>query len=230
MIIAVEGADRSGKATQVRNILSYLRSQGISAETFDYPHYQGPFGGMAGDYLHGKFGPVRDVLPELHMLIYANDRKYYHDHQIKEWLDSGKWVVFDRYTYSNAFAVAKCRQEVWEEKIQFLETLEFKWWELPRAAQNFYLHIPPELSFSLRNAGNKDVVRKEEEKKSEQADLHEIDFTLQRDVTRVYEYLTKRRPAEWSFIDQMVDGARLSADDVFNLRIKPVIDQLIKNK
>ena len=38
-MIAVEGTDKSGKHTQVMNIINYLRERRISAETLDFPQY-----------------------------------------------------------------------------------------------------------------------------------------------------------------------------------------------
>ncbi|MCL2338435.1 MAG: hypothetical protein FWC51_00595, partial [Proteobacteria bacterium] len=155
-----------------------------------------------------------------------NDRKYHHDRVVRGWLDAGKWVVFDRYSYSNIFSVAKCPKDVWEEKIQFLEKAEFEWWNLPRPDYNFYLYLPPEVSYALRNVGSKNTGDTSAENAG--ADIHEKDFTLQRDVTEAYRYLTQRRPKEWSFVDQMRDGVRMPADAVFDLKIKPIIDRMIK--
>ena len=39
MIIAVEGADKAGKHTQVMKIVDYLNGRGIATATLDFPHY-----------------------------------------------------------------------------------------------------------------------------------------------------------------------------------------------
>ena len=93
----------------------YLRAHGIAAETLDFPQYNAFFGRMVRDYLNGKFGATRDLPAEYTMLPYALDRLQ-HQPQIATWLRDGKWVILDRYTYSNAFSVAKCPREQWDEK------------------------------------------------------------------------------------------------------------------
>lgn len=45
-MIALEGTDKSGKHTQVMNIINYLRERKISAETLDFPQYNAFFGQM----------------------------------------------------------------------------------------------------------------------------------------------------------------------------------------
>ncbi|MDR1206870.1 MAG: hypothetical protein LBK26_00420 [Rickettsiales bacterium] len=220
MIIAVEGADRAGKATQVRNIMNYLHGQNIMAQTLDFPQYNAYFGKFAKDYLNGKYGHFRDLPAEYAMMPYALDRLQ-HQPLIKEWLDSGAWIVLDRYSYSNIFSVAKCPHENWEEKINYLEDLEFNQLGLLRPDYNFYLYLPPEISYQLRNIGGKAA-------DMGKTDIHEADFSLQRNTTEAYKYLTERRPQEWSFIDQMQGDVRLSADQVFVQKIQPIIDRLTR--
>ena len=116
-MIAVEGADKAGKHTQVMNIIKYLRARDIAAETLDFPQYNAFFGRMIRDYLNGKFGATRDLPAEYTMLPYALDRLQ-HQPQISKWLNDGKWVILDRYTYSNSFSVAKYPRDKWDEKIK----------------------------------------------------------------------------------------------------------------
>ena len=73
-LIAVEGADKAGKHTQVMNIVNYLQSQNIPVQTLDFPQYKAFFGRFVRDYLNGKFGATRDLPAEYTMLPYAMDR------------------------------------------------------------------------------------------------------------------------------------------------------------
>jgi dTMP kinase len=222
-IIAIEGADRAGKATQVKNIVEYLRGLNIKAETLDFPQYTEFFGKLAKNYLNGKYGAIMDLPAEYAMMPYAQDR-WQHQPKMKEWLDSGAWVILDRYTYSNVFSVAKCPQPQWEEKIRFLEEYEFDQLGIMRPKHNFYLYIPPEISYANRNIGGKAAAAGE-------VDIHENNFELQKNVSKAYKYLASRRPDEWSFIEQMTDAkTRLPADQVFTQKIKPIIDGFIKEK
>ena len=61
-LIAVEGADKAGKHTQVMNIVNYLQNHNIPVQTLDFPQYKAFFGRFVRDYLNGKFGATRDLI------------------------------------------------------------------------------------------------------------------------------------------------------------------------
>lgn len=221
-MIAVEGADKAGKHTQVMNMVNYLRSQGISTETLDFPQYNSYFGGFIKDYLNGKFGQIRNLPAEYTMLPYALDRLQ-HQPQIKQWLQDGKWVVLDRYTYSNAFSIAKTPVQQWADRINFLEDLEFRQLGIIKPDWNIYLYLDPEMSFNMRNQGLKAY-------QNGKPDIHESDLKLLQDVSDVYlKIATSRR--NWAFVDETKpDGARMTINEVFD-KIKPILDMLItKNR
>lgn len=219
-MIAVEGADKAGKHTQVMKIVEYLRSRGIAAETLDFPQYNAFFGRFVKDYLNGKFGPTRDLPAEYTMLPYALDRQQ-HQPLLKSWLDTGKWVVLDRYTYSNAFSVAKTPRDQWDSKIQFLQDLEFNQMGIIKPDHNIYLYLAPKISYNMRNTGLKAY-------QNGRPDMHESDFQLLYDVSNVYKHIASTDPKNWTLVDEMrPDGTRMSIDDVFGT-LRPVIDNLIQ--
>lgn len=221
-MIALEGADKAGKHTQVMNIIKYLQSRGIAAETLDFPQYNAYFGRMIRDYLNGKFGTVRDLPAEYTMLPYALDRLQ-HQPQISEWLHDGKWVVLDRYTYSNSFSVAKCPRDQWPQKIQFMQDLEFNQLGIIKPDYNIYLYLDPRISYNMRNTGLKQY-------QNGRPDIHESDFKLLYDVSQVYKQIATANPTTWTVVDEMrADGTRMGIDEVFS-HLRPVIDNLIKSK
>ncbi|MBO7642773.1 MAG: hypothetical protein J6S74_01420 [Alphaproteobacteria bacterium] len=223
MIIAVEGADKAGKHTQVMRIVDYLKSKNIPTETLDFPQYNSYWGGFIKDYLNGKFGTnTRDLPAEYTMLPYALDRQA-HMPQIKKWLDDGKWVVFDRYTYSNVFSIAKLHYMSWIPLITELENMEFNQMGIIRPDYNIYLYLPAKISYEMRTQGLKAY-------QNGKPDIHESDLKLLTDVSNVYKTLANRDPKNWTVVDEMKpDGSRMNPDEVF-ANIRPVIDGLISKQ
>ena len=221
-LIAVEGADKAGKHTQVMNIVNYLQSQNIPVQTLDFPQYKAFFGRFVRDYLNGKFGATRDLPAEYTMLPYAMDRLQ-HTPMIKHWLDTGHWVILDRYTYSNAFSIAKTPRDHWDSKIDFLENLEFTNLGILRPDYNIYLYLDPRVAYEMRNTGLKEY-------QNGKPDIHESDFQLLYDVSNVYRHIASRQPKNWTVVDEMrPDGTRMSIDEVF-AAIRPTIDNFIQKK
>lgn len=221
-LIAVEGADKAGKHTQVINIVNYLKSLGIPVQTLDFPQYKAYFGRFVRDYLNGKFGPTRDLPAEYTMLPYALDRQQ-HMPLIKSWLDAGNWVILDRYTYSNAFSIAKTPRDQWDAKIDFLESLEFDNMGIIRPDHNIYLYLDPRVAFNMRHTGLKEY-------QNGKPDIHESDFKLLYDVSDVYRHIARCNPKNWTVIDEMrPDGTRMNIEQVFDI-IRPTIDQLLQKR
>lgn len=218
-MIAVEGADKAGKHTQVMKIMDYLDSRGIMAETLDFPQYKSFFGEIIKKYLGGKLGNGYDLPAEYTMLPYALDRQQQQP-KITQWINEGKWVILDRYTYSNSFSVAKYPRDKWDEKIKFMEDLEFNQMGIIKPDHNIYLYLDPKISYNMRNTGLKQY-------QNGRPDLHESDFKLLYDVSNVYKHIATSHPKTWTVIDEMrPDGTRMGIDEVFS-HIRPVLDKLL---
>ena len=219
MIIAVEGADKAGKHTQVMRIVNYLNGRGIATETLDFPQYNAYWGQFIKRYLNGEFGATRNLPAEYTMLPYALDRLA-HTPQIKQWVDMGKWVVFDRYTYSNAFSIAKLSREQWGEKITHLEDMEFNQMGIIRPDHNIYLYLPAKISYEMRNMGLKAY-------QNGKPDIHESDLKLLTDVSDVYKTIASRDAKNWTVVDEIKsDGTRMNPDEVF-ASLRPIIDKML---
>jgi dTMP kinase len=217
-MIAVEGADKAGKHTQVMKIMDYLQKQNIACETLDFPQYGAFFGKVVKNYLNGSYGGIHDLPSEYSMLPYALDRLQ-HQKIIKEWLDSGKWVILDRYSYSNLYSVAKHPESEWDSKIQYLEEMEFSQLGILRPNYNIYLYLDPKIAYDMRAAGLKSY-------QNGRPDIHESNFKLLRDVSKCYRLVAQRDPSHWMIVDEMESGKRLTIDEVFE-RIKPKLDEFI---
>lgn len=177
---------------------------------------------MVKDYLNGKFGATRDLPAEYTMLPYALDRLQ-HQPIIAQWLKEGKWVILDRYTYSNSFSVAKCPKEQWEQKIKFMEDLEFTQLGIIRPNHNIYLYLDPKISYDMRTTGLKQY-------QNGTPDIHESDFKLLYDVSSVYKQIALQNPTQWTVVDEMrSDGVRMGIEEVF-MHLRPIIDKLLNNR
>jgi len=222
LVIAVEGTDKAGKRTQVTKIIEYLREKNIPSEMLDFPQYNSFWGKEVKKYLNGAYGDARNTPPELIMPLYANDRRN-HQELIRGWLDAGKWVVFDRYTYSNLFSVAKYPENMWDEKIAWLEEMEFEGSGLIRPDYNIYLYVDPNIAYENRHMNMKDY-------QNGKPDIHESDLKLLSDVSRCYHKVATQDPKRWLVIDQMEPGYRMSIDEVWG-KIRERLDGLItKNR
>ena len=219
MIIAVEGADKAGKHTQVMKIVDYLNGRGIATATLDFPQYKSYWGLFIKRYLNGEFGATRDLPAEYTMLPYALDRQA-HMPQIKKWIDAGKWVVFDRYTYSNAFSIAKLPREQWLPKIAHLQDMEFNQMGIVRPDYNIYLYLPAKISYEMRTQGLKEY-------QNGKPDIHESDLKLLQDVSDVYKTMATNDAKNWTVVDEIKsDGTRMNPQEVFDA-LRPIIDNLV---
>lgn len=221
-MIAVEGADKAGKHTQVVKIVDYLKSKNIFAETLDFPQYDSFFGKMITNYLNGDFGTTYNLPAEYTMLPYALDRLKFQP-LIKKWLDEGKWIVLDRYSYSNCFSVAKCPSQEWGEKISFMEKLEFDELGIRPPDYNIYLSVDPKIAFNMRTKNLKQY-------QNGRADIHERNLDLLSNVSKVYTLIARENPTKWTVIDEMKsDKHRMNIEEVFS-HIYPVLDKLIRQQ
>ena len=110
-IIVIEGIDGSGKETQTRLLVDWLKHHlGKEVSTFDFPSYnRSPFGRIIGRYLKGEFGDPVIMDPFEIALLYAGDRMHSRS-ELEAALDQGHIVVLNRYVPSNlAYGCAKLR-------------------------------------------------------------------------------------------------------------------------
>lgn len=98
MFIVLEGVDGSGKSTQAKNIVEYIRE--------NYPNRKIVLTREPGGTFMHVSESIREILLKNHMddytraLLYAASR-YEHQLQIKKWIENGFIVICDRYIYSS---------------------------------------------------------------------------------------------------------------------------------
>ena len=144
--IVFEGLDASGKETQAKKTVEYLKSKGIDAIYTDEPTSSNPIGLFIKDWLAKKFdiNSVKSVA-----LLYAADRYEHLKTVILPALERGTWVVCDRYFYSTlAYETA-----IFDESIfDWIEDVH-KFVLKPDAI--FYIDITPEESLRRKPVGDR---------------------------------------------------------------------------
>lgn len=102
-LIAFEGIDGSGKATQAKLLQSFLKSKGMESIVTGEPVYGTPTGDLISQILHSK--EKRD--PFSFQLLFSVDRAFHVSNLIEPSLQKGIDVILDRYFMSTiAVAVA----------------------------------------------------------------------------------------------------------------------------
>lgn len=143
-LVNIEGIDGSGKGTQAGRLQLRLRERGLKVELISFPRYREThFGQKVADFLNGRFGALNEVNPFLASLLYAGDR-----FESKGWLQKlmaeNDVVILDRYVPSNmAHQASKLRGAERTELIQWIETIEFGVYGLPRPDISILLDISP---------------------------------------------------------------------------------------
>lgn len=183
--IVIEGLDGAGKSTQLNMLRNLLNSKNIPFEYLHFPRVdEGVFGNLVSMFLRGDLGANNQVNPYLVALIYAGDRN---DAQsiIRQWIDSGKLVVIDRYIYSNlAFQGAKIADAAKKTELrQWIKNLEYNYYGIPQPDLTLFLDVP--FSFTTKSLT---TVRTGDDRRYLQGkqDIHEADLNFQEQVRREY--------------------------------------------
>ena len=172
-LIVIEGTDCSGKETQSNLLIEKLKNDNVRIEKFSFPNYNSPTGKIIGGPYLGKsyicdgWFPegAPNVDPRVSAMYYAADRLYNID-KIKFLLDNGVNVILDRYVYSNmAHQGGKLSNEIDRKSMyEWLEALEFNLLGLPKPDISVFLHMPFELSLTLKKNREEDLDQNERDK------------------------------------------------------------------
>ena len=172
-LIVIEGTDCSGKETQSNLLIEKLKNDGIRIEKFSFPNYNSPTGKIIGGPYLGKsyicegWFPegAPNVDPRVSALYYAADRLYNID-KINFLLDNGVNVILDRYVYSNMAHQGGKLDNADDRHAMYdwLDNLEFNLLSLPKPDISVFLHMPFELSLTLKKNREEDLDQNEKDK------------------------------------------------------------------
>jgi dTMP kinase len=184
-LLVIEGLDGSGKSTQIKLLTEYLTGKDYHCEYLHFPRTDAPyFGELIARFLRGEFGTLETVDPYLVAMLYAGDRK---DASciIRKWLNDGKVVILDRYTYSNiAYQCAKMNDTVKKKDLMsWIFSLEFDHFEIPRPDINIFLDVPftfTEKKLKSPRSGDDRTYL------NGTADIHESSLDFQKKVRDIY--------------------------------------------
>jgi dTMP kinase len=191
-LIVLEGLDGAGKSTQLNLLRKHLAEKGYPTEYLHFPRFKTPlYGELAARFLRGDFG--ENVDPYTLALIFAGDRKQAAP-TLRDWLAAGKWVLLDRYVYSNVgYQCAKIADPEERNRLkQWILELEYEIYKIPRPDVSLFLDVPFRFTESRlksrRQGADRDYLQGA-------ADIHESSLELQKRVREVYLEAAKHDPA-----------------------------------
>jgi len=107
--ILIEGCDRSGKTTQVAELVSRLKEMGQNVTSLSFPNRSTDIGQVINAYLQQN---INLSLQTSHLLFSAN--RWESSTALCDLLEAGTIVVMDRYVYSGlAFSIAQGLDPEW---------------------------------------------------------------------------------------------------------------------
>ncbi len=200
MLIVIDGGDGSGKQTQTKLLVDYLREIGHRVETIDFPQYDTFSGRIIRAYLDGQFGDPTKIDPELAAMPYTMNRMETAE-RIRQFLLEGKTVILDRYHSANLIHQgAKLPAENLESFVFDQEALEFQHFNIPAPDQVLYLHVTPEAAQRLMEAQGR------------VKDGHEADIKYAKRVERTA--LQVADILNWVVIECCPNGSILSIEEI----------------
>ena len=192
--IVIDGADATGKQTQVALLTEYLTSLNIPLRVLDFPRYYDNFWGkMVGTYLRGKFGGLYENNPYLSTLPFILDQADSR-RRIQYALRKGTFVISNRYVSSNIHQASKLPLYERDTYHQWLEEAFYTQLHGIRPDLTIILHIPTKTSEELIN-GKGDRAYLNGEKK----DIAEKDTAHQDDARSEYLRVAQKRP-DWKIV------------------------------
>ena len=223
-LFVIEGVDGAGKSTQLKLLKDFFTERGYNCEYLHFPRTESPyFGELIARFLRGEFGSLNDVDPYLVAMIYAGDRRDASD-LISKWLNDGKIVLLDRYTYSNiAYQCAKLQGIQEQEKLmKWILSLEFNHFSIPRPDLNIFLDVPFAFTekklLNTRTGNDRSYL-------NGNRDIHEESLVFQKSVRYIYLKVAKY-DKRLAVVDcSSTSGSMLAPSEIFKMIVKIFIER-----
>lgn len=221
-LIVIDGGDGSGKGTQAKLLVDYLKKQRIPVKYFDFPQYYSSFHGKTvAQFLRGEFGSIDQVSPYLASLAYALDRASV-KREMEEFLQKGGYIVANRYATSNmAHQGAKfLNKKDREAYLKWDYDLEYKVHKIPKEDIVIYLYVPWQTAQKLTAKKTSRTYLQGKAK-----DIHEKDDSHIQKAEEMYIELSKRYK-HWVLLDCVKNN---SIDSIANIH-KKILEILYEKK
>ncbi len=213
-LIAIEGLDGSGKATQSDLLYQALKAKTPKVKKISFPDYGSDSSAPVRMYLNGELGCQPDeVNAYAASSFYAIDRYVSYKKDWGKFLESGGTVIADRYTTSNAIhQCSKLPEEQWDGFLEWLFNYEYNLLGLPEPSLTIYLRVDPEISQGL-------LINQYEGDEGKR-DIHERDEEyLNRSQTSA-EYCAEK--FGWKIIECCCDGKMKNIEEIHELILKTI--------
>lgn len=184
ILVAIEGPDASGKATQTKLLKDVLkRMTGKETTVFSFPRYDKSLSAnLCREITYGRYGSPLVLSPKIAALSFVLDRVLTLP-LLNKALSLGH-VICDRYTPSNlVYQAAKLwgDESKQDEFIAWLEHLEYRDCNLPKPDLVLFLDVNPHVALHLLTL------------RGRQLDQHEESEAYQERVYQTYVRLTEER-------------------------------------
>lgn len=222
--IVIDGIDGSGKATQVKLLVSRLRKEGYKVATIDFPqYYNNFFGKMTGRFQNGDFGNAPETNPYLASVLYAADR-WETKNKIEKWLKEGRVVILDRYVSSNQIHQGGKIRNTKERKIflEWLEEMEFEVFKIPKPEVIIFLNVPYSISKKLLKTKNSRGYLKNTKNDQVEKSRNYQEASHKQSLKLIKEY------NNWIEINCVKNKEILNIEDISNLIWKEIITFISK--
>lgn len=205
-LVVIEGTDGSGKTTQLKLLIDYLKRTRVNYQTFDFPQYEKTFfGKFVGRFLNGEFGHFSRINPYLAMFPFAGDRWQVKD-QLWKAVNKGKLVLCNRYSPSDVYQAVKVKPKDQHQFLSWIDELEHEVFGIPRPDLVIVLYVPVHFAQELIAKKKKRAYLNGKSK-----DQHEEDIKYLEKVERMYLLMIKRYK-NWVKVDCVENGKIISPE------------------
>lgn len=222
VLLAIEGTDGSGKATQVELLSNRLVREGYDVEVIAFPQYHNNSSYFVREYLAGTYGRAASVSPYVASLFYSLDR-YHASFRIRQALAEGKIVIADRYTASNLAHQGTKVTNPQERRGFYVWTraVEEQTLAIPQPVRSIVLNASPEITMNLiALRGN-------------QLDEHEKDAKHLETAAEMYIELCELFPDSFVRLDCSRDGQLLERQVIHEMvwgTVRPLLPDATRKR
>lgn len=225
ILVAIEGGDGSGKATQAELTRQYIAEDlGRPTYTTSFPRYGQTSAIFVELYLNGAYGDLSTLPPEVAALLFATDRMA-GTGEIRQWLvDNPNGIaVLDRYSGSN-LAHQGAKFSTKEQRLTFYKEIrkyETEVLGMLEPDRNIVLTVPALVA--QKNVDTKDARSYTDRKR----DIHEADAEYLERVKECYKELCRYYPESYYEITCTNKEGRMRSRSDIQKDIRLAISQLV---